>query len=73
MFRVYCIELAKTDQDKAEKILHKHCVDDEIDIKHMEQSYRYRIATVQYWLTCTVSDDLESIVNELKDAGIEVF
>ena len=73
MFRVYCIELAKEDQDKAEKILHKHYVNNDIDIKHMEQSYRNHVTTIQYWLTCTVSDDLEGIANELKDAGVEVF
>lgn len=73
MFRVYCIELAKENQDKADKILHKYYVNSDIDVKYMMQSCRSGMTTVQYWLTCVCEDDLEAIANELNADGIELF
>ena len=73
MFRVYCIEVAKENRNKTEDILNKYCVNNDIDVKHFEQSYRNKMVTIQYWFTCTCSDDIETIANELKESGIEVF
>lgn len=73
MFRVYCIELARENQDKADAILHKYYMANDIDVKHMEHSRRNGMITVQYWFTCTCSEDIEVIVNELKENGIELF
>lgn len=73
MFRVYCMEVAKENQDKVEAVLHKYYVSGFIDVKHMEQSRRGDLTTVQYWLTCLCSDDIEVIANELKAEGIELF
>lgn len=72
-FRVYCIELAEENQERASAILNKHCVNGDIDVRHLEFSRRGGMDTVQYWLTCTCSEDLEVIANELKENGIEVF
>ena len=72
-FIVYCIELAKENQEKADEILRKYYVNNDIDIKHLEHSRRSGVTTVQYWMTCTCSDDLEVIAKELKDNGIELF
>ena len=72
-FIVYCIELAKENRDKADAILHKYYVNNDIDIKHLEYSRRGDLTTVQYWMTCTCSEDLEVIAKELRDNGIELF
>lgn len=73
MYRIYCIEMAKKDEDKADSILEKYCANNDIDIKYLDHSRRNGIDTVQYWFTCTISDDIEVIVNELKANGIDVF
>ena len=73
MFRVYCMEVARENQDKVEAILHKYYVNGDIDVKHMEQSRRGGLTTVQYWLTCVCSDDLDIIAKELRDSGVELF
>ena len=72
-FVVYCIELAKEDQAKAEPILHKYYTNGNIDIKNMEHSRRNYTATVQYWITCICSSDIEIIASELEASGIELF
>lgn len=73
MYRVYCIELARENQDKADEILHKYDANGDIDIKSLSHSRRSGVTMVQYWFTCTCSDDIETIANELKSNGIELF
>ena len=73
MYRVYCFELAKENQCKAEEILHKYHVNNVIDVKHMEQSQRSGVTIVRYWLTCVCSDEIEFIANELKANGVVLF
>ena len=73
MFRVYCIELARENRDKADAILHKYYINGDIDVKYLSPSSRDRKPTVQYWLTCVCSEDLDKIAKELKDNGIELF
>lgn len=72
-FRVYCMELAEENRERASAILYKYCVNGDIDVRQLEFSRRGKMYTVQYWLTCTCSEDLEVIANELKENGIEVF
>ena len=72
-FRVYCIEVAKENRDKADAIMHGYYVDDSIDVKHLEYSRRGTMTTVQYWLTCVHEAVFDVMVNELKENGIELF
>ena len=71
--RVYCIELAKENRDKADAIMHWFYVDGDIDVKHLEYSRRGNMTTVQYWLTCVHEAVFDVMVNELKENGIELF
>lgn len=71
--RVYCIELAKENRDKAEAIMHGFCVDGDIDVKRMEYSYLGKMTTVQYWLTSNCDELVDHIEFELKENGIELF
>ena len=73
MFRVYCIELARENRDKADDIMHKYYVNNDIDVKSLNYSYRGKVETVQYWFTCTCDEDIETIAKELKENGIELF
>ena len=73
MYRVYCIELAEVNRDTADEIMHKYYVNGDIDVKHLGFSRRSGLDTVQYWFTCTCSEDVEVIANELKANGIELF
>lgn len=73
MYNVYCIEVAETDREKTNSIMEKYCANNDIDVKHLSGSRRDGIYTVQYWFTCTCSDDIEVIANELKTNGIRLF
>jgi hypothetical protein len=73
MYRVYCIELARENQDKADAIMHKYYVDGDIDVKHLENSRRNGMITVQYWFTCVCDDIVDHIARILKESGIELF
>lgn len=71
--RVYCIELAKENRDKAEEIMHEYCVDGDIDVKHLEYSHLGNMTTVQYWLTCNRDAIVDHVEFKLKENGIELF
>ena len=73
MYNIYCIEMAEKDRKKADEIMHKHYVNNDIDVKSLSPSRRNDIDTVQYWFTCTCSEDIDVIANELKSSGIEIF
>ena len=73
MFSVYCMEVANKDYEKANPIMAKYDANNDIDVKHLSPSRRDGIDTVQYWFTCTCSEDIEVIANELKTNGIELF
>lgn len=72
-FRVYCIEVAKENRDKAEAIMHGYCVDGDIDVKHLEYSRRGNMTTVQYWLTSNCDELVDHIAIRLEENGIELF
>ena len=72
-YRVYCLELAKENRDKAEAILHGYYIDGDIDIKHSEYSRRNGMTTVQYWLTCECDELVDHIARQLKENGVELF
>ena len=71
--RVYCIEVAKENRDKAEAIMHGLCVDGDINIKYLEYSHLGRITTVQYWLTSNCDELVDHVEFKLKENGIELF
>lgn len=71
--RLYCIEVPKVYQDKADAILHKYYTAGDIDVKQLEYRTHGVTSTVRYWLSCICSDDIDTIRNELKDNGLHLF
>ena len=71
--RVYCIELAAGNRDKAEAIMLEYCVDGDINIKHMEYNRFNDLTTVQYWLTTNCDELVDHVEFKLTENGIELF
>ena len=68
-YRVHNITVRKEDSEKADAIIEKYQKKNYFDDMHVES----RSGTVTYWLNLYVSDDLDTIKKELKEAGIQVL
>ncbi len=73
MYRVYCVNVRKEDQDMAETILRAHWLQGDIDSTVVnEQKNSNGSVVVSYWIGPYVYEDLLAIMNEFKLKGIHV-
>ena len=70
MYRVYDVKIRKEDRKRAEKILLKHWNDGDIDAMRADDREK---ESVTYWIEPYVYEDLETIISEFKEAGIQVL
>ncbi len=76
LYRSYDIKIREVDRAKADAILMRHCVEGDIDdikidtIRHVNQDGTCEIT---YWIGPYIYEDLEAIVKEFKEAGIQII
>lgn len=69
MYRFHNVKIRREDVEKAEKILTEH---DAIgDIHHI--NVEVRPDAISYWIAPYIYEDLETIKNEFKLAGIQIL
>jgi ABC-type transport system substrate-binding protein len=69
-YRVYDVKIRREDLVKAEKILLKHWNNGDIDAMRCDNNSGDEVT---YWINPYVYEDLEEVVNEFKQAGIQVL
>ena len=68
-YRVHSIKVRKEDSEKAEMILDKYQKKNYFDdIRYLGDSN-----TVIYWFNPYLSDDIDTIMDEFKEAGIQIL
>lgn len=70
MYRVYNVTIRRNDLVKAEKILLKHWNDGNIDAMRCDNNSGDEVT---YWINPYIYEDLENIMNEFKQVGIQVL
>ena len=70
MYRVYNVTIRKNDLVKAEKILLKHWNDGDIDAMRCDNNSEDEVT---YWINPYIYEDLETIMDEFKQVGIQVL
>ena len=70
MYRVYDVKIQRADRDIADEILSKHWYNGDIDT--MTTDLREK-GIVAYWIRPYIYEDLETIKNEFKLAGIQIL
>ena len=70
MYRVYDVKIQKEDQVKADDILLKHWNAGDIDAISSDNREN---GIVTYWINPYIYEDLETIKNEFKLAGIQIL
>lgn len=71
LYRRYCVRIWDDDRNKADDILTKHAYDiDNISVSSEKNSNG--LNAIRYWITPYIYEDLEKIVNEFKEAGIQI-
>ena len=72
LYRVHSVKIQAEDRAKADTILAKHIHDiDDIRISAQKNSDGNSEAT--YWIKPYIYEDLETIKNEFKEAGIRII
>lgn len=71
--QLYIIEFRAEDREKADKILYKHWEHGDIDTVQVTTQKRGDTFTNIFWIKLCVSEDLETIKNEFRENGIELF
>lgn len=73
MYRVHTIECKLVDRKKADEIIDRYVENHTICNLNVNVQWNHSCRTITYWLGLVVSDDLEIIKNEFREAGIELF
>lgn len=76
LYRAHSVTIRKEDEDKADKILCEHYQKGDLDdhtIDPIHNKDREGNVTSTYWIKPYIYEDFETIVNEFKEAGIQVW
>lgn len=69
LYQATDIKIRKEDRAKADKILEQHDVDEITCSEGNDGDFR----TVTYWIRPYLSEDIDDIVKDFRDNGIQVF
>ena len=74
LYRKYCVRIQEKDRDKANSIIKMHWNRGDIDdVSRTRQENHDGGVIITYWIRPYVYEDFESIVEEFKEAGIQVI
>ena len=71
--RYYSITVRKEDESKADTIIQQHQTNDNIDRYYVEGRFDRDGRKVVYWICPYISEDLETIKQDLVNNGITLF
>jgi hypothetical protein len=76
-YRVHNVTIRKEDRDKADAIIEKHYLAGDIDEVYTEKRAAHvdgeLIMTVSYWISPYICEDLQIIIDEFKQEGIQII